>query len=282
MDKKVIINADDFGLCEGVNKAVAMAHTKGVLTSATIMTNTCSSDEAVKLAKSMPNLGVGIHLNLTEGLLTSKDSQVKCLSNKNGDFAFNPAKLFFLTMLNSKIKEAIRLELDAQIQWLIERDIRPTHIDSHKHIHTIPAIFKIVAGLAEKYDIPAIRWPVERQKFPSGYWPDPHIKGLLRSKIICILAVINKLQNPRYFRTNGFLGIAHTGQINISFFKAASSHSSASVLEIMTHPGFIEGLNPSRTRLLEQRKAELDALCSEQTKLYFEKAGIQLVHYGQL
>jgi predicted glycoside hydrolase/deacetylase ChbG (UPF0249 family) len=50
----------------------------------------------------------------------------------------------------------------------------------------------------------------------------------------------------------------------------------------MTHPGFAEGLNPAETRLLEQREAELNALCNEQTRLYFEKAGIQLVHYGQL
>ena len=282
MNKKVIINADDFGLCEGVNKAIAMAYTKGVLTSATIMANTYSSDEAVKLAKSMPNLGVGIHLNLTEGSPISKDSQVKCLSNKNSEFVFNPGKLFFLSMLSSKIREAVRLELDAQVQWLIKKELRPTHIDSHKHIHTIPAIFKIVTGLAEKYDIPVIRWPIERQKFTSGYWPDPDIKGLIRSKIIRLLARINKLQNPRYFKTDGFLGIAHTGQINVSFFRSVSLQNSASVLEIMTHPGFTEGLNPAKTRLLEQREIELDALCSERTKLYFEKAGIELVHYGQL
>ncbi|HPS55295.1 MAG TPA: ChbG/HpnK family deacetylase [Sedimentisphaerales bacterium] len=282
MSRKFIINADDFGLCEGVNRAVFKAHTEGVLTSATIMTNTAGSDDAVKLSKSMPSLGVGIHLNLTEGIPITKNNQIKKLTGSSGEFALSPGKLFFLSMLNPKIKETIKSELEAQIQWLVERDIKPTHIDSHKHIHTIPAIFKIVIELAEKYDISAIRLPIEHSKFQRGYWPKSSKKGKVRSKIISSLAKFNKLQNSKYFKTDAFLGIAHTGQINLALFRAVSLRSSISVIEIMTHPGFTEGLDPAKTRLLQQREDELNTLCSEQVRLYFEKAGIELIHYGQL
>ena len=67
MDKFLIINADDFGLCKGVNSGIAEAHTKGILTSTTLMTNMPAAEEAVKIAKGLLTLGVGIHLNLTEG-----------------------------------------------------------------------------------------------------------------------------------------------------------------------------------------------------------------------
>jgi chitin disaccharide deacetylase len=281
MSKKIIINADDFGLCKGVNDAVVKAHTQGVLTSATIMTNSSSSDEAVRLSKSLVKLGVGIHLNLTEGKLTSKDAAVTYLSAANGEFAFSPGKISLLSVISSKIRQAIRIELRAQIEWLLRRDIRPTHIDSHKHVHTFPAIFKIISRLAEEYNISTIRWPMEG-KLAWNHWPGVDKAGIRRSRVISMLAKINKMQNPKYFKTDGFLGIAHTGQIDVSFFQAACLHSASSVVEIMTHPGFVEGLDPGKTRLLGQREEELNALCSEQTKTYFEKAGIQLIHYGQL
>jgi predicted glycoside hydrolase/deacetylase ChbG (UPF0249 family) len=79
-----------------------------------------------------------------------------------------------------------------------------------------------------------------------------------------------------------FFGIAHTGKIDVSFFRAVSLYSSAAVAEIMTHPGFTEGMNNVKTRLVQQRKVELDALCSEKTKQYIREAGIKLVHYGQI
>ncbi|MGA2094374.1 MAG: ChbG/HpnK family deacetylase, partial [Sedimentisphaerales bacterium] len=67
MDGRLIINADDFGLCRGVNKGIAEAHATGVLTSATLMANMPAAEEAVEIAHKLSNLGVGVHLNLTEG-----------------------------------------------------------------------------------------------------------------------------------------------------------------------------------------------------------------------
>jgi hopanoid biosynthesis associated protein HpnK len=282
MAKKIIINADDFGLCEGVNRAVVKAHTEGLLTSATIMTNAAASEQAVQLAKSLPSLGVGLHLNLTEGKPLLKDGPAKCLAGPNGDFAAGPEKLFFLSITSRRIRHAIELEADAQIRWMLDKGLKLTHIDSHKHIHTIPPIFRIVCRLAQKYGIAAIRWPMEARKFTDNHWPPPAPKGLARSRTITALAKINRLQNSAYFKTDAFLGIAHTGRIDLSFLQSACRQNSAQVTEIMTHPAFPEGLDPAKTRLLEQRKVELDALCCQQTKSCFEEAKIELVHYGQL
>ena len=87
--KYVIINADDFGLCGSVNRAIAQAHRNGVLTSATIMSNMPAVDEAIKMAADMPELGTGIHLNLTEGKPIADASALRPIINDDGQFAFS-------------------------------------------------------------------------------------------------------------------------------------------------------------------------------------------------
>jgi len=111
MDKRIIINADDFGLCDRVNKAVAQAHTDGVLTSATIMANMPAAGEAVKTAKKLPDLSVGVHLNLSEGRAVSKDSCIDCLLNVDGCFAFSPFKRQFYPLAD------IKSEMPYELSW---------------------------------------------------------------------------------------------------------------------------------------------------------------------
>ncbi len=84
MEQRLIINADDFGLCESVNKGIVEAHTKGVLTSTTIMANMPAAEQAVELAKNLPTLGVGVHLNLTNGKPLCQDNTVKLILNARG------------------------------------------------------------------------------------------------------------------------------------------------------------------------------------------------------
>ena len=89
MKKRFIVNADDFGLCAGVNLAVQKAHTDGILTSATIMAGAEGTDEALEMARQMPNLGVGIHLNLVEGKAMCQNRQTGCILDKNGEFCYS-------------------------------------------------------------------------------------------------------------------------------------------------------------------------------------------------
>lgn len=282
MDRRIIINADDFGLCEGVNQAVAQAHSSGVLTSATIMVNMPGADDAVKIAKEMPTLGVGVHLNLTEGPPVSKEACVERLIGADGQFDRSPIRLSLLSLTGHKIREAIRTELAAQIQWVIDHGLKPTHLDSHKHIHACPALFSIVCQLAGRFGIRAVRWPFEPEELSRTPWPLTSEDGRAKALKIRIMARINRLQNKDFLRNNVLFGIAHTGKIDVNFFKAVALYNSAATAEVMTHPGFADSLNPEKTRLLHQRKVELEALCSDKTKRYFKDAEIKLVHYGQL
>lgn len=282
MDRRIIINADDFGLCEGVNRAVAEAHTKGILTSATIMTNMPAAAEAIETARQLPGLGVGIHINLTDGQPVSKDADVRLLVNTDGQFNYSPAKLSFYSLVSPRFRNAVKVELAAQIQWAVERGLQPTHLDSHKHIHCFPVIYPLVCELAGQFKIPAVRFTFEPGNFSAmpGLPPSDDRK---RASLIRIMARINRLQNPSFFKTDMLLGVAYTGRIDTDFFKAVALYNNrVPVAEIMTHPGFTDGLEKFRTRLVQQRKIEFDALCSKKSRQYLINAGIKLVHYGQL
>ncbi len=282
MDRRIIINADDFGLCQDVNKAVAQAHTDGVLTSATIMTNMPDADEAVELARKMPNLGIGVHLNLTQGRPVSKDPPVKCLLDADGRFRHSPLELAIFSIAAAEIRNAVTTELSAQIQWLIDKGLTPTHLDSHKHIHCFPPVFSLVCHLARRFNIPAVRFSLEPKALGVLPWPLSGKNGKRRARIIRAMAAINRMQNPGLLKSRALLGITHTGVIDTNFFKAVTLYNSASTAEVMTHPAFGDGPGPEKTRLTKHREVELQALCSDRTKQYFNDAGIELVHYGNL
>jgi hopanoid biosynthesis associated protein HpnK len=282
MAGRLIVNADDFGLCEGVNRAVKQAHTEGILSSATIMAGMDAAKAAVELAGEMPDLGMGVHLNLFDSVPISTDERVKVLLDSNGEFTLSLSKLAIKSMLSKPVRQAIEIELAAQIQWVIDNGIKPTHLDSHKHVHTCPAIWPVVVGLAERFDIGAIRWPFEPAYVSGPDWPSPEKGGKTRAHIVRMMARINRRQNSTFIKNDVFLGVAHTGKIDVDFWQQVAKNPVEGVVEVMTHPGFADGLDPKRTRLIEQRQIELEALCSDQVRKSLSDANIELTHYGRL
>jgi predicted glycoside hydrolase/deacetylase ChbG (UPF0249 family) len=246
------------------------------------MANMPSAAQAVEITRKLPSLGIGVHLNLTDGRPLSPQDRVRQLLNGEGKFACSCSKLALLSMAGPGSRNAIRTELAAQIQWVIDRGIRPTHLDSHKHFHAFPTLFSMTCQLARRFDIPAIRFAMEPAEVSKTPWPLPGEGGKNRATFVRALAKINSLQNRDFLKTDGILGIAHVGRVDVNFFRAVALYNSAPATEIMTHPGFAYGLDAENTSLVGQRKVELDALCSEQTRRYFRDAQMELVHYGQL
>jgi predicted glycoside hydrolase/deacetylase ChbG (UPF0249 family) len=281
-EKRLIVNADDFGLCESVNKGIVEAHTKCVLTSTTIMANMPAAEQAVDLAKKLPTLGVGVHLNLTAGKPLCQDNSVKLILDSQGHFALSPGKLALASLVTGKVRTAIETELASQIQWLIDKGIKPTHLDSHKHIHAFPTIFPVVCRLAKRFSVPAIRYAYEPKQVSQIPWPVTDRESRKRASLVRTMAKINRWQNPSFFKTDALLGVNHVGKINAVFMRAVSLYNPAATAELMTHPGYTYDLDAARTRLVKQREIELSALCDEKTKQYFKDACVKFVHYGQL
>jgi hopanoid biosynthesis associated protein HpnK len=282
MARRLIINADDFGSSPQVNEAVERAHTKGVLTSATIMTNMSGFEEAVAIAKRLPRLGVGVHLNLFKSAPLSDDSQVRCLVDSQGRFRYSPRMLAFLATFCHQVRRAIKIEMSAQIQKLFDSGLHPTHLDSHKHIHWSGAVYPIVCSLAGKFDISAVRYCWEPAAVSNVPWPLTTPEGKQAARRLRRMAVLNRFYDSKLIRTEVTYGLTHIGRIDTNFFKAVSLYTSARTAELMTHPATEEDLADSGRLFKMNRKAEFEALCDDRTKKYLHEAGIELVHYGQI
>ncbi|MGG2024688.1 chitin disaccharide deacetylase [Gottfriedia sp. S16(2024)] len=148
---KLIVNADDFGYSRGINYGIIDAHKNGVVNSATMMMNMPGVSHAVELAKENPSLQVGIHLVLTCGkpLLNN----VPTLVNEKGNFK---SRHEFFEDKNILLDELER-EWTVQIEKFLESGLKPTHFDSHHHVHTVPEFLPVVQKLAQKYNLCARR-----------------------------------------------------------------------------------------------------------------------------
>lgn len=152
--RKVIINADDFGLSTESNRAILEAFQSGVISSTTLMANMPGFEEACELAHRHNLLGrIGVHLNLTAGIPLSQPIR-HCPRFCDGA-QFRPRQTCFV--LSREERNAIEIEFTAQIQACLEHGIRPTHLDSHQHVHTEWPIGAAVIRVARRYGIHAIR-----------------------------------------------------------------------------------------------------------------------------
>lgn len=280
--QKLIVNADDFGWSEGVNLGIVRAHREGFLTSTTLMANMVNAEQAVSLAGENPDLGVGVHLNLLEGTALADLSAVGVICDSEGHFRYSAGRLAIGVMLSEKVRRAVEAEVCAQIEWIISRGLRPTHIDSHKHVHAAWGVFRIVRRAAEKYGIKSVRIPYEPGVVRSGKWPDVGSKDRRRSMIVSCMARSARSMARGMVSNDILLGIAHTGKADEGFWRGVCEFEHKGIVEVMVHPGYTVAEDSKRTRLTVEREAELEALCNMEINESLRSAGYELVHYGQI
>ncbi|MEB3335449.1 MAG: ChbG/HpnK family deacetylase [Cyanobacteriota bacterium] len=152
----MVINADDFGYSEQINSVVYDAISRKSISSATIMANGPAVDEAIIMAKHWPNVSFGVHLNLTEFSPLSSPSTLitSCLVDGNQQFL---GQGFRQLQPSSQVLEACYQELDQQLLSVHQKGLRPSHFDSHHHIHTIPWLLPVLWRLQQKYKIFRLR-----------------------------------------------------------------------------------------------------------------------------
>lgn len=262
--RKLIVNADDFGLTSGINQAVMKAHREGILTSATLMAGGLAWQEAVALAAKTPTLGVGVHLTLTALKPVLPPERVPSLVDAAGNFR---RQFWRVLVWNKKEVEA---EWRAQIQRLLEAGLRPTHIDSHHHIHLWPPLLTIACRLAQEFGIPAVR-AISPTSFRLMAVPD------IQRRIAAASWRLGEKYPLGKPATATALEIA--GKTEESF--AGYFHKLApGIHELFAHPGSPrDGQLAAISSLTEKRIAETELLCSVSFKGAIDRAGINVVSY---
>lgn len=236
MSLKVIFNADDFGISRGVNAAIAEAHKSGILNSASLMVNQEFAAEAVKIAKEMPDLKIGLHLNLTNEKPAANPKGIPLLVGADGKLKNGFVKLLLLSLLHPK-KFALQTETEirAQVQKYLATGLKMEHIDGHRHVHLIPAVFKIVRKVQAEYGVPRVR--VMNENALNTIWQNKSKSwlfdgGLIKYFILRLLTWWNGYKSDVYFYT-----ILFTCKISREQFCHIKIPAGFKAVEIMIHPG---------------------------------------------
>jgi len=289
--KQLIVNADDFGMAPGVNRAIVEAHRTGIVTSTSLLANASAFDEAAAAALANPTLAVGVHLNLTEGRPLSNPARLGALVTADGEFLGNPEALFFRMVTGRIPLDAIEREYHAQIQRVLAVGIRPTHLDGHQHVHMWPPVFALTARLAAEYGMAGVRASRERRVDFHGLWRrNTRLRGkiLLQAGVglgLAFLAVASRaaLAAAGVAAPDYFYGVSSTGYLDRGVLADVLRDVPEGVSELMCHPGYVDAtLQRVSTRLLRQRETEFETVASPQSRILAEQLGIQLVTYRAL
>lgn len=291
MPARLIINADDFGLTPGINRAIVELHQAGVVTSATLMATGSAFKDAVQLALANPTLGVGCHLVFVDGMPLSHPESIPSLLGADGKH-FRPSLLDFAqAALRNTIRPAdLARETAAQIQRLQRAGIDVTHVDTHKHTHLLPPIARTILHIAQRCGISALRFPFEPQ-WSADLAHAPLTRRLslaLSRRFEPALKALFKPIASQGLLPCGTLGIAATGTLNSAILDATLSalcmgaHSDQ-LFELCCHPGYVDlALSYENTRLRATREAEYAALRHIVPEIAQHVHPPELIHYGNL
>ena len=285
--RRLIINADDFGLTSGVNRAIVEARQQGIVTSTTLMANSLAFEEATRLAQADPNWSVGCHVVLLDGKPLMEASRVPSLVlPKNGNAFRDGVARFALRALTGRIdSDQVEAETVAQIRKLQSHGVSVSHVDTHKHTHIFPAALNGILRAARACGVSAIRNPFEVvaanfASAQSGLWKRYAQVKTLRGFAGSFRRAVQKagLRTP-----DGTLGIVATGHLNANLFREIADNMPEGTWEFVCHPGYNDAdLQQVSTRLRASRADELRLLTLEATRQLLSLKGVQLISYRDL
>ncbi len=290
--RRLIINADDFGLTSGVNRAIVECHTSGVVTSATLMATGSALEQAVALAP--PQLSVGCHVVLVDGIPLLPAPEIPSLAFAENGTAFAPTLGGFIQRAGTGrfSEQEIEAEATAQFRRLQTAGVTLSHFDTHKHTHVFPSVLRPLLKAAQACGIRAVRNPFvpvrplpwdELRGRPSLWKRYLQVRALRR-----FLRAFNDLIEEHGMVTpDGSLGVIETGWLDASLFAAIARGISEGIpegtWELVCHPGHNDAdLAGIRTRLRASRAHELQVLTSPGARETLEKYGIELISYRDL
>ncbi len=228
---RVIVNADDLGSGVAINREIFRLIANGRITSATLLANGSSSEDAARQAKEFPQCSFGAHLNVSEFKPLVQDPDMQPLLNSRGEFAGNIREV----VISSRLRKAILQEWCAQVEKLLQLGISVTHIYSHHHVHTIPALFPVLRRLRCRFGIRKVRTTM------NIYPTDAPASAFLRARKTLWKFGLRHVCRMR--TTDGFTSL------RIFCERGGDCPARYETVELMVHPGG-RGFD-EETRLLE-------------------------------
>jgi hopanoid biosynthesis associated protein HpnK len=285
----LIINGDDFGYSEAVNRAIVLAHREGVLTSCSLMVNERAAPHAVELARSNPSLAVGLHLALVQGRAALPHAEIPHITDPNGNFTTSPFRAGVHYYFSPAARRELRREMRAQFERFTSTGLRFSHVDGHAHLHQHPVIFDELIKLCEEFDVRRVR-VVKGEVRLSLRLDRKNLPGkLILGTVYNLLgrSAQRRLRGRGFARPQKVYGLLQSGDMNEDYlldlirligrpdqFDAASG-------EIYAHPLAFDA-DEAAKRENPGGERELKALISASVRSAIETAGFRPATYETL
>jgi hopanoid biosynthesis associated protein HpnK len=270
--RRLIVNADDFGRSHSINQAVIRTHREGILTSASLMVNENDFDEAVKVAKENPKLGVGLHLTLLQGHSTLPPEKIPGLINTRGEFSESPVGVGLNYFFQCSLREQLRAEIHAQFEKFHSTGLPLDHVNGHLHLHLHPVVFRILMEDSEKLGIRHFRLTRDclsrSRRMSHGRW----LYSVSHAAIFEMLSMRARktLEQKTIRHTQITFGLLQNARVNEDYILKLLPELPPGDSELYSHPS------------LDEFKHEFDALVSPRVKQQIKKLGIELIRYQDL
>ncbi|MCE2564995.1 hopanoid biosynthesis-associated protein HpnK [Komagataeibacter sp. FNDCF1] len=259
--KRVIISADDFGLSEEVNEAIEIAHRDGLLSTASLMVSGPAAADAVRRARKLPDLRVGLHLVAIEGPATLPPAEIPLLVSHNGQFPSDQLKLGVEYFFRPAARRELAAEIEAQFAAFAATGLPLDHANAHKHMHLHPTVGRYMIESGLRHGLRALRVPLEPPKplYAAGTYTDTLGDAALRRWT----GLLRHQARRAGLVTNDWcFGLAWSGHMTADRISALAAHLPDGLSEIYFHPATAKNGLLQRLMPTYEHQAELRALCA--------------------
>jgi predicted glycoside hydrolase/deacetylase ChbG (UPF0249 family) len=272
----VIVNADDLGLHEDINRGIELAHTRGVVTSSSVVACGSAFLHASKIIESCPELDVGVHLTLTEERPLSPPAEVPTLVGGDGLFLRSYRELAARILTGALSAAELRREFERQIERVIALGRRPSHLDGHDHAHLFPPVWRVTSELARDYGIRWIRLPRFGSLLASRR---SAIEPVFRLGLNVLSATAARSRNAPKVRPET-PGLHLSGALTETDLANVVERIRPGITEIVTHPAISTPALQARYRWNYEWSTELAALTSPRTIALLRSNGVRLTRFA--
>jgi chitin disaccharide deacetylase len=278
--KRVIFSADDFGLSEAVNEGIEQAHRDGILRSASLMVGAPAAQDAVRRARALPTLRVGLHLVVIEGPAILPQSEIPALVDQDGQFPSDQLGLGLRYFFQPMIRRQVAKEIRAQFEAFAATGLTLDHANAHKHMHLHPTIGSQLVSIGRSFGLRAVRVPAEPPAAIAACGTTGSLGDRLLFRWTDLLR--HQAKSAGMAVNDHCFGLAWSGHMTADKLECLAGHLPQGVSEIYFHPA--SRRDPTLDRLMPayEHEAELRALIDPAVRAAFEAADVELVSYDAL
>jgi len=278
--KRLIVNADDFGLSPEVNAGIMRAHREGILRGASLMVAEPAALPAAELARDNPALDVGLHAVVCQGRSMLDASRLGTAVSASGEFMDSPVSAGMRYFFDRSIRAAMTDELRAQVERHLELVGYLNHIDGHLNFHVHPLFADILVNLAVEYKVPCIRLPRERVMTTLALRQDNAMRKLVESVIFRTLSrrTSRMMAERGLTSTDALFGLHQSGHLSEDYVVGVIDRIRDGTTELYFHPAAdIGGVPPS-----VEAQLEVEILTGPRVRDAIARNGIELTTFADL